>query len=445
MLKKYLTLAFIVAGKILFAQIINTYAGNGISGFSGDGGSAINAQLSHPYGVKAYFNDLYISEWGNQTIRKVNSQGVISTIVGTGTVGFSGDGGPAINANINSPSQIVMDKFGNLYFGDSYNNRVRKITPSGIISTIAGTGAAGFSGDGGPAINAQLNGPIGIVLDSKGAIYITDNYNQRIRKIDTLGIITTIAGTGTLGFSGDGGPAINAQINYPGRPAIDKDDNFYFVDSQNFRVRKISTTGVITTIAGNGLNNFSGDGGPASSAGLNGPAAVDVDSLGNFFIGEYFGHRIRKVNASGIITTIAGTGTYGYSGDGGPAINANLKGVEGISLDKKGNLFLCDPQNERVRIICLSICGVGLEETLNESLNFSIYPNPNDGLFKIDIENEIYDSQLIIYNSLGQKIHEQKLTKGINEINLSVFNSGLFNYTVSQNGQIIKNGKVTIQ
>ncbi len=440
-MKKYLTIAIIITSKILFAQIINTYAGTGISGYSGDGGPALNAQLTHVYGIKAYSNDLYLSEWGNHTIRKVNSVGIITTIVGNGTGGFSGDGGPAVNAQVYQPSPIVMDKLGNIYFAS--NGRIRKINTSGIITTIAGTNTAGFSGDGGPAVNAQLIQPIGIAIDSRGALYIADANISRIRKIDTLGIISTIAGTGVSGFSGDGGPAVNAQITYGGRPMIDKNDNFYFIDVQNYRVRKIATNGVISTIAGTGVNGFSGDGGLATSAGLFSPAGVDIDSLGNVYISEYIGNRIRKINTSGIITTIAGNGTYGYSGDGGPALNAQFKSLQGISLDRKGNLFVSDMKSERVRIICLSICGVGLSENLNNSTNILLYPNPSTGIFKI--ETELDNCSIIIYNSLGQKIHEQKLTKGNTEIILRDLNFGLFNYTVLQNEQIIKTGKITIQ
>ena len=330
-MKKYLTIAIIITSKILFAQIINTYAGTGISGYSGDGGPALNAQFIHVYGIKAYSNDLYLSEWGNHTIRKVNS----------------------------------------------------------------------------------------------------------------VGIITTIAGTGVSGFSGDGGPAVNAQLTYGGRPMIDKNDNFYFIDAQNYRVRKIATNGVISTIAGTGVNSFSGDGGLATSAGLHGPAGVDIDSLGNVYISEFSGNRIRKINTSGIITTIAGNGTYGYSGDGGPALNAQFKGLQGISLDRKGNLFVSDMKSERVRIICLSICGVGLEENLSSDSSINLFPNPSNGNFKV--ETELDNCSIIIYNSLGQKIHEQKLTKGNTEIILRDLNFGLFNYTVLQNEQIIKAGKVTIQ
>jgi sugar lactone lactonase YvrE len=275
--------------------------------------------------------------------------GTITTVAGNGTPGFSGDGGPATNARLAYPTGVAVDAAGNLYIADRLNSRVRKVSTSGTITTVAGDGSAGFSGDGGPATNAQLAGPYGVAVDAAGNLYIADFQNSRVRKVSTSGTITTVAGDGSFGFSGDGGPATNAQLAGPNGVAVDAAGNLYIADINNHRVRKVSTSGTITTVAGNGTPGFSGDGGPATNARLRPPTGVAVDAAGNLYIADIFNQRVRKVSTSGTITTVAGTGIYGFSGDGGPATNARLAYPSGVAVDAAGNLYIADQNNHRVR------------------------------------------------------------------------------------------------
>ena len=413
--------------------VITTIAGNGTSAFGGDNGPAIGAQLSAPHGVTVdAAGNLYIADWG-QRVRKV-SNGIITTIAGNGTQGFSGDGGPATSAELNYPNAIAIDSAGNLYIADESNNRIRRVT-NGIITTVAGTGTAGFDGDnipaagaelraplsvavdsagnlyiadtgnsrlrevsggvirtvvnglqplavavgisgnlyfsdfyqfsvhrvsagvvstiagggsfvgdGGPAASGQLYLPYGVAVDSAGDLYIADTDNNRIRKV-SAGVISTVAGNGVRGYGGDSGPAINAELDYPEGLVVDPSGNLYFTDSENNCVRKVSG-GVITTVVGNGSVGFSGDNGPAASAELNTPFGLALDSAGDLYIADFLNYRVRKVS-NGVITTVAGNGTQGYSGDGGPATSAQLGGPEGIAVDAAGNLYFTDEGHVR--------------------------------------------------------------------------------------------------
>lgn len=247
----------------------------------------------------------------------------ISSIAGNGNAGFSGDGGPAISAEFDNPIGLALDSEGNIYIADPGNNRVREVTPSGIITTVAGNGQMAFSGDGGVATNAALNGPGRISTDAQGNLYIDDGGNNRIRKVVPVGTITTIAGNGEAGYSGDGGQATQAALNLPEASATDAAGNLYFADTYNNRIRKITTDGIITTVAGNGQPGYAGDGGAATSAFLNNPTGIALDALGNLLIADQANDVIRKVT-NGIISTIAGNGNAGYSGDGGTATLAEL-------------------------------------------------------------------------------------------------------------------------
>jgi sugar lactone lactonase YvrE len=244
---------------------------------------------------------------------------------------------------------VAVDSSGNIYIADTYNERIRKVSTSGIITTVAGNGAATFSGDGGAATSAELHGPSGVAVDSSGNIYIADTYNERIRKVSTSGIITTVAGNGTGGYSGDGGAATSAELYYPSGVAVDSSGNIYIADRNNDRIREVSTSGIITTVAGNGTWGYSGDSGAATSAELYGPSGVAVDSSGNIFFVEDGNNRVRKVSASGIITTVAGNGTGGYSGDGGVATSAELYTPYGVAVDSSGNIYIADLNNNRIR------------------------------------------------------------------------------------------------
>ena len=301
---------------------ISTVAGGGKDG---DGGEATAAHLRSPYGVALDgAGNLYIADSSSHRIRKVDSTGTISTVAGTGVAGFSGDGDAASAAQLDDPWGVALDGAGNLYIADTDNLRIRKVDSTGTISTVAGTGARGSSGDGGPATAAQLRSPSKVALDGAGNLYIADTNNQRIRKVDSTGTISTVAGTGAAGFSGDGGPATTAQLSFPWDMAVDGAGNLYIADTNNQRIRKVDSTGTISTVAGTGAAGFSGDGGPATAAQLHGPSKVALDGAGNLYIADWLNNRIRKVDSTGTISTVAGTGEWGFSGDGGPAIAAQL-------------------------------------------------------------------------------------------------------------------------
>ncbi len=324
-------------------NVIATFAGGGI----GDGVLATNAALSAPRGViVAPSGNLFIADTGNNRVRKVGASGIITTVAGTGDYGFSGDGGPATSGRLRSPAAVAMDASGNLFIADSSNARVRKVDPSGIISTVAGTGIAGCSGDGGPATSAGLGTPSGMALDSSGNLFITAC--NRVRKIDASGIISTVAGSGAYGYSGDGGPATSASFYDPSGIAVDSSGNLFIADRVNDRVRKVDALGVIATVAGTGRGDYSGDGGPATSAQIDAPDGLAVDPSGGLLIADTVNHRIRRVDAAGIISTVAGR-TWGFGGDGGPATSATLHYPRGVGMDGSGNVFIADTKNHRVR------------------------------------------------------------------------------------------------
>jgi sugar lactone lactonase YvrE len=330
--------------------IITTIAGNGTQGYTGDGGAATLAQLHHASGISIdNAGNLYIAEIENNCIRKISTGGMISTVAGNGSRGYSGDGGAATSALLSGSSGIFVDAAGTMYIADCNNNRIRKVDPSGTITTIAGNGIVGYSGEGGPAISAEISYAREIALDKAGNLFISDGYVNRVLKMNRSGIITTIAGNGTWGYSGDSGPATAAQLKYPGGITVDTAGNIYFTESNNRIVRKVDPAGIISTFAGNGTIGYSGDGGPATSAQLTLPAALTTDRYGNVYITDF--NTIRKVNTSGIISTIAGTGVTGFSGDGGPATAAQISFPGGIATDTAGNIYIADSDNHRVRKI----------------------------------------------------------------------------------------------
>jgi uncharacterized protein (TIGR03437 family) len=285
----------------------------------------------------------------------VNAAGVISTVAGNGVNAGTGDGGPATAASLSDVSGVAVDPAGNLYIADDSNRRIRKVSPSGIITTIAGVGVQGFSGDGGPATAAMLGRAEALALDSAGNLYFADSVNQRIRKIDVNGVITSIAGTGVDGYTGDGGPATAAQLGFPIGVAVDSGGNVYIADGDNNRVRKVTPAGIISTVAGNGDGAFAGDGGPAIDASINIPSDVAVDAAGNLYIADAGNNRIRRVDTSGNITTVAGTDDNGYSGDGGAATQAMLNYPWGLGVDPSGEVYIGDRVNSRVRTLSPAI------------------------------------------------------------------------------------------
>jgi sugar lactone lactonase YvrE len=400
--------------------VVTTVAGNGTAGFSGDQGPATRAALNLPSGVAWHSGNLFVADQNNCVIRKIDANGIITTVVGVpGKCAFGGDGGLADGALLNGPLAVTFDRDGNLFITDSRNNRIRRVdAASGIITTVAGNGLAGFSGDGGPATAAQLIGPSEVAVDEKGDLYIADTGNVRIRRVDhATAIISTVAGTGVNGFGGDGGPAVTSQMAVPLSVSLDGAKNLYIADFGNGRVRRIaSSTAIITTAAGGATNlnegidatdaelgftpnpagspfpnglaidpagnliiddtdsnrawrvnggtgiislaagnrvgafGFGGDGEDALRAKFALPGDVAVDRSGNLFIADTQNERIRRVDAeTREIVTVAGNGTAGFSGDGGPATLATLISPSGVSVDRWGNLFIADMFNQRVR------------------------------------------------------------------------------------------------
>ncbi len=354
-MKKLYFILFAFASVFANAQNIFTITGGGLN--YADGIPAKTSKLTVPYGPIAMdpTGNIYISCAGDNKIRKIDRiTGLISTVAGTGNGGYNGDNIQATTADLNYPHGIAFDKQGNLFIADDYNSRIRKIDVFGVITTVAGNGTQGFFGDTGPATSAMLSAPFGIVLDTLGNIYFSDAGNQRIRKVNASnGVINTIAGTGVGGYNGDGGLADTTKLNSPQFIAIDKAQNIYIADASNNRVRKITaSTGIMTTVAGNnGITGNVIDGIPAVSSELSNPVSVSLDSLGNLYIADYIHQRIRKVNALGIISTIAGTGATIYNGDGIPATTATLNYPTGVHVDKYGNVYITDTQNGRLREI----------------------------------------------------------------------------------------------
>jgi sugar lactone lactonase YvrE len=393
---------------------ITLVAGSSQAGFSGDGGPATSAKLNLVgFSVASGLvvdagGNLYIADTLNHRIRKVSRAGVITTIAGTGTRAFSGDGGPALNAQLSDPAALAFDVAGNLYVSDWDNNRIRKIALDGIITTVAGSGKRGYSGDGGPALGASMDEPTGIAVDGNGNLYIADTHNFCVRKVSRDGVITTVVirsvaagtgpwpvrtqlgytygvavdGAGTLyvtdsdgirklspagelttvakggpAFSGDGGAASSSTVYEPVAAAVDRAGNVFIADKGNYRIRRIGANGVIATVAGTGFSpEFAGDGGPALNARLNlcsgcqdHASDLAMDAAGNLYIADTGNHRVRRISANGVITTLAGNGTMGYSGDGGPAIRAQLSLPTSIAIDRTGNLFIAESYGSHVR------------------------------------------------------------------------------------------------
>lgn len=407
-LRAHQAILLLMAPSLLAQGTITTVVGNGSATYSGDKGPAIDAGLNNPSGVALdAAGNLYIADQVNFAIRKVDKSGTITTVAGCGpdiSCLESGLnlGGAAIKTHLN-PYDVVVDKAGNLYATDGSRDAIVKVDAAGIITPFAGFANQKNLGDGGPAVQASLNAPVGLHLDAAGNLYVADLGHNRIRKIDTAGIITTVAGNGNMGYSGDGGQATGATLNNPHGVALDAAGNIYIADTNNFVVRKVDKSGIITTYAGNGNVSPAGEGVAATSVGLTSPWALAVDGAGNLYITEWLGYRIRKVDQQGIITTVAGNGSYGFSGDGGPATSAKFEAPEGIRFDAAGNLYIADNQNNRVRKVSLPhpAPAVNVLGVVNNA-SFAVGSNPiAPGTIAAVFGTNLNDGSSVLFSSFG--------------------------------------------
>lgn len=338
--------------QISAAGVFSAAAGNGLDSYSGDGGPAPVAQIDVPGAVAVdAAGNFYIADSLNHRVRKISAAGVITTVAGTGVAGYSGDGGAATSAQLDGPMGVAADAYGDIFIADTGNNRIRKVTADGTIYTVVGNGNAGFFGDGGMGPLAALHAPESVAVDAAGNLYIADTGNQRVRAVTQALSVRTLAGTGQPGLSGDGGPAVNAQLSAPAAVALDSAGNVYIADRNNGRIRRVSSAGTITSVAGSSSPNGIGDGGPALAAGLAAPQGVAVDGAGDLFISDTGHNRVREVFSNGTIVTIAGDGNRGYAGDGGPAAGAQFNLPLALTLNAAGSIYVADSANNAVRAI----------------------------------------------------------------------------------------------
>ncbi len=396
---------FLLLDYTTHAQIISTVAGGGINN-PGNGGQAIECVLETPAGVAVDgAGNFYFCERGAQRVRKVSPDGIITIFAGTGVAGNSGNGGPATAAKLTNPYCLVVDKFDNVYIGE--HTVIRKISAAGIISNYAGIGTIGYSGDGGPATAAQLVGIRGLAIDGIGNMYVSDISNNVVRKIDNMGIITRVAGTGFGPYNGDTLQATDANISEPVGLATDNDNNLYIASYSQNRIRKVTPDGIITTVAGTGAAGYSGDGSYAVSAKLDRPSSMCIDKWNNLYVTDSYNDCVRKITTTGVISTIAGNGLSGFEGDGGPATAAKLLNPAGIITDEAGGMLLCDWGNNRIRRVSNV---VSVNEKVSESNSMELYPNPNSGDFVLHLSS-VYKqaANLVAIDIVGKVVLEMSV------------------------------------
>ncbi len=413
-----LSFQFVVQG-----QIITTFAGTGSNIYSGNGVAATAAGIPDP--CKGVFDNIgnyfFADQLGSNRIRRVDISGQITTVAGCGIVGFT-DNIQATDCDLNLPKSITLDASGNLYIADAGNFRIRKVDKgTGIISTIAGTDSSAFSGDNGPASSASLNDPLDLCFDKYGNLYIADGFNYRVRKINKLGIISTFAGNGGTVSTGDGGPATSAQLGLPIGLVSDDIGNIYIAETVGNRVRKVDTFGIITTIAGNGIATYLADNIPATMAQIN-PIRLAIN-FGQIFIADEYNRRVYRIDLAGILHLVAGNGMGGFSGDGGVATATSLDYPAGVAFDTCGNLYIPEPSNRRIRKVSYPHCHY-LRNENHPNVNLSIYPNPSNDFIKID--NLEKTSNYRILNIVGSMMLHGILKEGNNIISLNTVPKGMY-------------------
>jgi sugar lactone lactonase YvrE len=405
-LKLIMLLAACILCRDARAQTIFTVAGLNVPGYSGDGGHATSARLQACTFIELDpSGNLYILDYTTSRIRKVATNGIITLYAGT-TAGFSGDGGAASAAKLNVPTGLACDGAGNVFIADHGNFRIRKINTLGIISTVAGNGTIS-GGDGGPASAAGMfPGPMAV--DGSGRIYFVDVNTKTIRKIDATGIISTIGGNGTTGYTGDGGLATAAGMTANGL-AVDATGNVFFADFNHHCIRKISAAGIITTVAGTGTLGFSGDGGPATAANFYYPTDLSFDTKGNLYVSDVNNLRVRKIDTGGIVTTEVGNGTLcaGGCGDGGPATAAGFDTPYGIAIDAAGSLYISDRSAGNVREVKKIGAGIAPAGAPRGVTELHIFPDPNSGSFAVSVSSaEDEPVQVVVTDITGRWIKE---------------------------------------
>jgi sugar lactone lactonase YvrE len=394
------------------------YVGTGSSGFSGDGGKATEARLNVPAGLAFdKSGNLYIADRNNNRIRKVDTSGTITTIAGTRTAGFSGDGGLATQAQLNLPSGVALDGKGNIFISDRSNNRIRVIDSKGKIRTYAGSGNDGFSGDNGPALKASIDRPFGIALDRKGNLYIADRRNNRVRKVNTQGIITTVAGDGGYFMMGDNGPAYRASIAGPTGVVVDDQGTLYIADRENNRIRAVDSQGMISTVVGTGQQDYNGDSEVARDTNLHLPFGVALNPDGKLLVVDRSHYRIRSIDLKrGSVKTIAGNGKKMFAGDGGPATGASLSFPHGIAVDKKGNVLISDKGNYRIRKISPdgiihTIAGNGIRGNIGDDMPAMKASIYGATSLKLNSKDEMFILSPSGFVSLIRKIDEKGIMR----------------------------------
>ena len=411
--------------------MISTIAGDGTSGYSGNGGPATSAQLYHPTGMAFDSEgDLFIADPGNNVIREVTPDGIISTAA----------------AMLSNPEGVAVNAAGDLFIADTVNDVIREVTPDGNISTVAGTGSFGDSGDGGLATAATLRYPEGVAVDANGDLFIADSGNNVIREVTPNGIIHTVAGTGSSGYSGDGGLATAAKLYGPSSVAVDANGDLFIADGGNNVIREVTPNGIIHTVAGTGSSGYTGDGGPATAAKLSSPFGVTVDATGDLFIADTYNYVIREVTPDGIIHTVAGTGSYGYSGDGGLATAATLRNPFGVAVNAAGDLFIADLNSNAIRKVSAGLSftvqvagpAVGFVVT---STPGSVIAGTTESITVMAVDSNGnqatgYTGTVHFTSSDGQAVlpADSSLTKGTGTFNFTLKTAGTQSVTVNDTG-----------